>query len=743
MNKRLLSIVCFLGIIVLTSCSNPEKEATKLLDEASEIFRSAMELEKTSFTQAYNSYEEVLTKIEEIETKYPDSEVAKGLNRGDVKIDFLTAAKLKEYVSFFPKLNAQAEEDVLSCAIAMVYVMEDYYRQDALNQILSSGSADIDHFDQALMVVRNLPPSSETSRLFGVISEKFVESDRFDRASELIDEITDPDIKMRLFIAMANKYSESGEFKKATETIKLIEDQYRRNLMFSSIAIKNAEAGQDEQSFEVIDLIDSEPARVKALADIAKVYAKVGRKKEAAEILTQVIEEGKNIKDPSERENILMFDVVSNEAAGVSHYEEILDLSGTIKDPSIKCMVLSDLAEKYFEIGQKGKALELLSKAIESANDITRDNVDFFISKEDHLSFVAFRFIDLGEHERAYKVIKSVPRENWYAGEPYATMAKYYAQKGQFGYAEKMIKMTDRSYGKVEALLGLSDEYYKANDIPEALTTLSRAFEAALKIESPFTRSLNLEEISIRYGKIGKTEEAQRVLSVALEDAKKIENDDYKETSLTSIAGNKYASDEQRYRAFEIAKTIPKEYLRDTALHDIAQEYVGFKQYDKALEVSYAIGDLNDAVSSMIKLAAQYAEDGEKEQAIETLSKAVERVDEDEIYNYKAPLLVKISGEYIKIGQKDKAFEVLDEAFADAALTKRDFSSADTLRNIAINYARIGKYEDAFKMIRFIDELKERATTLVMISNTYPTEGRSLNKEEKELLHQITADLGL
>jgi len=750
-NKRLLSIVCLFGIILLTSCSNPEQEATKLLTEASEIFKSASNLEETSFSLAYDRYKEVLTKIEEIKTKYPESEVVKGLDQGDAKIGFFTLAKLKEYVSSYARIKAQAEGDILSCAIAMVYKIEPSAflsdQHSTLYHIFNSEFVNVDHCNQALRVVKKLPPASNTSMLLSLIAEKFAELGQFDQASKLIEEISDPVIEVEIFRTMADKYAELGKLKEAVEIAKSIEDQDKRNFTFNSIAVKLAEAGHDEQIFEIIGLMDSGFDRAWTLTEIATVYAEAGKKNKAAKFLTQAIKEGQKIKDQADRNNILMYYITSNEAAGVSHYDEMFEVSKTIENPSARAMILSDLAGRYFELGQKDKAVELLSKTIESANEIKiEDLLSFHIDKEGHLAYVALKFVDFGEHERAYEMVKSMLTKDMIGANTYLNMAKHYVQKGQFGYADEMIKMIDKPRSKVEALITLSGEYYKKKNTPQALETLSQALETVLEIEEPSSRSKNLANIATQYGKMKEIKEAEKILSLAIKEVKEIESGYHKEISLRTIIGNEYASDEHSDQAFEIAKINLHSYHGDSALGMITKKYIDSKDYDKLMEFSYIIDGHDETVEtvrSLISLITQCTKDGEKEKALECLAKVLEKVNKDEGFTKKARILAEVAAEYIKIDQKDKALEILYDALINTApvtITYHDFS---VLEDITTNYAQLGGNREAFKIIRAIDGLGKKAAALVFMSNIYSKTGRSLNKEEKEVLHQIIADLGL
>ena len=776
MNKITITL---LVAILLTSCSrsDPEQEAAKLFTEASDMYKSVSDREDISFSEEYDGYMEVFAKIDKIKTKYPNSEVAKNIDEKEI-VNYLTVSDLKAYVYSLGKIKALAEGDPLSCALFMLYMTGEDDQLYILSSLLGSGSAGLDHYDQALIMVRTLSYNTQEPMLLGMIAKKFIESGQIARASQLIDEIFDPEIKKDVSNEMAVKYLELGKFKDALEIVRSIEDQYERNSMLSSIALKYAETGQDKQAFEVVDLIDLDSTRVSTLANIAAAYAEAGRKDKASETLTQVIKESQEIEDRLDRSNITV-GIISNEAAVVSHYDTILALSKTMEDTATKCYILLSLAEEYFEIGQKDKALELLSKALESTKALKKDDADdVFINKEQFLSFIAFKLADFGEYERANEVVNSISTEEGLWSDPYADMAKTYVQLGQFGHAEEMIKRINGPYDEVDVLISLSDKYYEAKNVPEALKTLSRTFDAVDKLEEPSSGDMLLIDIATQYGKMGETAEAEKALSLALKSGKQ---DSYENTGLVYIATNEYANDELRRQVLEIAKTLSNEYRRRSILSDLAEEFTASKHYDIALDVSYAIEHPVTARSALMDLSAQYMKDGEKEKALETLSKAVKMVNKRaEAFGDRALALHRIAEEYIKIDQRDKALTLLDEAYATASKMEENpehiFSKSDILERIADSYSQIGEYEkalevdasiddpyeknealiaiatsyaqtgkykEALEIVGSIDEYDDKALVLIAISDSLSAAGKELDQEEKDLLHQITAEPGI
>lgn len=109
------------------------------------------------------------------------------------------------------------------------------------------------------------------------------------------------------------------------------------------------------------------------------------------------------------------------------------------------------------------------------------------------------------------------------------------------------------------------------------------------------------------------------------------------------------------------------------------------------------IKDPYDRAIAVIKIAELYAEAGQKNKALEVLSKAVQA---DKIIKY-APFrvypLVKIATYYVELGQKEKALEILSQAM-DIARSK-NYIAQLALTDIAVVLHNLGKEYEALYLL--------------------------------------------
>ncbi len=118
------------------------------------------------------------------------------------------------------------------------------------------------------------------------------------------------------------------------------------------------------------------------------------------------------------------------------------------------------------------------------------------------------------------------------------------------------------------------------------------------------------------------------------------------------------------------------------------------------------IKDPYDRAIAVIKIAEVYAEAGQKNKALEVLSKAVQA---DRIIKY-APFrvypLVKIATYYVELGQKEKALEILSQA-VDIATRSKNYIAQLALTDIAVVLHNLGKeYEASYLLSQTLEVAK-------------------------------------
>lgn len=181
---------------------------------------------------------------------------------------------------------------------------------------------------------------------------------------------------------------------------------------------------------------------------------------------------------------------------------------------------MTEVASGYAEIGQKGKALEILPEALQVAKTVVVEGKTMWLLTE------SLTFLFIGESEPT----------------ALATVASKYAEVGEEG---------------------------------KAIEILSEALQAVKEIEDfdrPSFRAKVLAEIAGGYVQAGQKKKSLEILASALLLAKSIEDPSIKDRVLYFIT-ERYAKAGQYHRSLRIVTNIDRPFYKVLALLEIADEY--------------------------------------------------------------------------------------------------------------------------------------------------------------------------
>jgi len=234
----------------------------------------------------------------------------------------------------------------------------------------------------------------------------------------------------------------------------------------------------------------------------------------------------------------------------------------TIKDAYSKAKALTEVAGKYIEAGQKDKAAEVLSQALQVAK--TTNNIYL-------LTEIGGKYIEAGQNNKASEVLSQ---------------------------ALQVVKTIEDASSKANALTEIAGSYAAVGQKDQASEVLSQALQLVKTIKGAEDRnvfpnsSTILQQIVGKYAAVGQYNQALQV-------AKTIKDAEYKVRTLVELAGS-YAAVGQKNKASEIlsqalqaAKTIKDADLKGTILEQISVSYAAVGQYNQALQVTRTIRDAN------------------------------------------------------------------------------------------------------------------------------------------------------
>ncbi|MEM1392049.1 MAG: tetratricopeptide repeat protein [Cyanobacteria bacterium P01_H01_bin.150] len=336
-----------------------------------------------------------------------------------------------------------------------------------------------------------------------------------------------------------------------------------------------------------------------------------------------------------------------------------------IQDSDDKARALSEIAGIYIKLEKEDKAIALLKKAIETANQIQES-----YNKAKALSSIAEAVAKLNSSERAISLLEK---------------------------ALKAANQIQESNYKASALTSIAEVYEKLNSSQKAIPLLEKALEVANQIQDLDSKASALTSIAEVYAKLNSSDKAVPLLEKALKAANQIQYSSSKASALTSIAGV--------YAKLESKKAI--------------------SLLEKALKAANLIQDLSSKASTLTYIAQTYAKLNSSEKAIPLLEKAIKADNQIQGSHFKTPALTSIAEVVAKLNSSQKAIPLLEKLLKGANQIQYSDLKAIILTDIAEAYAKLNSSQKAILLLETaietanqIQDSDDKASALTSIAET-------------------------
>jgi tetratricopeptide (TPR) repeat protein len=363
-----------------------------------------------------------------------------------------------------------------------------------------------------------------------------------------------------------------------------------------------------------------------------------------------------------------------------------------MKDAHKKYVALMAIVQTHQDQQQKGKAEEILLQAYETAKII-----EDAATKTEALDKIALFYNKIGDRTKATEVLTiAVDEAQNIEGESAEEVFQYrmlrklavdFVELGDFDQAIATAKEANTS--AEYAFSQIADKYLENNDIPQALQVIDL-------IEDPGSKEWSLVKTAIKYAEALNFEAALPIIS-------QIETNEIKASGLAQLA-TKYpksnAHDQEQVMhlladAVATARKITNEYGRDVLLAEVAGRYAEMGAYEQAKSLVIGLTNSISRANGLLNIARVYGRTGQPETAVEFMDEALTNTYQSESGPDQDDMIQIIVKAYGEIGRLDKAM----------ALTKSisfDQSQADALISIARIYTKNKQYEDAVNAIQSI-----------------------------------------
>jgi tetratricopeptide (TPR) repeat protein len=240
---------------------------------------------------------------------------------------------------------------------------------------------------------------------------------QYDQALQIIQTIDEPFMKTEALINLASVCEEKGKtldlLYQAFQVAQTIEDIVQKANNLTAIADKYIEIGQNDkaleilsQSLQIAQTIEKTTLKVHALTNISGKYVKAGQNDKALEILSQSFQIVKATEGKVDK--IFTLWNISNIYAVVGQYDQSLQVVQAMENCGIKVDLLTSMADKYIEAGQKDKASDILFQSLQSICAI-KDTTERWMKLDKITNMYTKDGIEI--NERAKNLIDEIKRE--------------------------------------------------------------------------------------------------------------------------------------------------------------------------------------------------------------------------------------------------------------------------------------------------------------------------------------------
>ena len=333
----------------------------------------------------------------------------------------------------------------------------------------------------------------------------------------------------------------------------------------SEIAIHYAELGDFEQAMRVNESATDEDWRTGAFGKIALEYWKHGQKEKARELFLRVA----NL--PLPKDVIYIWGDIIENMAEAQQFDLALETDNAMSAAggSTAGDELAKIVEEFIAAKAHNPSLpDILSRVIAIANTLPESNNTSIALKK-----VAVAYAAQGQYDRALKLIQTF-EEDFDREDGAQDVAVQFAKLGLYDRALQLANKAGDYFGPM-ALIEIVSEALKRRDKPKALEIATRAdslIEKARKeadYEPTETEATRLSELAVLHSQLDRRPRADELADLA----------------------------------FKTAKAVGKPGERYGALRSAANAYCELGLYDKAIDVTKALGDYDrvqfDAIAAV------------------------------------------------------------------------------------------------------------------------------------------------
>ena len=451
-------------------------------------------------------------------------------------------------------------------------------------------------------------------------------------ATFLAEDIGSADGHSEAMKAIVPQYIENGNVDLAAELSDTVSDPFIRDRLLALVAEKCAAIGDDEYAFQLADAIEEfgmqEAARERIILQKS---------------LKGDFDKALQIADGLTHKSDALAIIAVNQAAQ-SQEENALNTAGQIDFPSVKAGALQNLAMINLQKSEDDKAVGLLEKAGEAANDIEHDEEKIRAFVE-----IANHFIEARRNDKAIETFDKAKTlaeklDNIHRDIFLSNISQGFLRAGSLDLADRTLDAVSDKTQIASCLLGFAQEFWRKDETGEAVEALEEAYAILKSQHDKETRDSRAKfalfaSIAVQFARCSKPE---RAIEIAHENADEmqansalaqiaqvcalqgkddwmrqaiqaINEDSNRMFALIGVSDAKKSSDKKQEaiaildEAAHLAETVPQYSMRSSAFNELAKRFADYGETDRARELTHenleTIVQIRDESSRAVALA--------------------------------------------------------------------------------------------------------------------------------------------
>ncbi len=424
----------------------------------------------------------------------------------------------------------------------------------------------------------------------------------------------------------------------AAEFANSIDDPFMRDRLLTLVAEKCAAIDDDEYAFQLVEAIEDGGTQAQARERMALAKSAKGDFEKAFEI-AETLDHPDNI-----------FAAIAVNASEDGNGETASKAVEAIGFPYAQAVTLQTIAGQKIEKKENREAVELLEKALESA-----DEIDFTEEKIRALTDIASHFTDANRKDRAIETLDKAKHlaeklENVYRDTFLSNIAYGFFRAGTVDLADRTLDLVNDKTQISSCLVGFAREYWANGEKEDALETLEESYAVLKSQHEKETR-----DSRAKFGLFG------------------------------TIAAL-FASFEKPERAIEIAQEIPNEEEQTSALAQIAQISTLKGEDASAIQAVHAIAEDSRRLSAFVGISDAQKRLDKKEEAIKTLNEAAHLAETVPQLASRSAAFNEFAKRFADYGELERAREITHENLETIAEIRDESSQAVALAALSEIY---------------------------------------------------------